>query len=239
MNIFTPCLKIEKKRLHLKDIEIYSDIDSKVNTTKKKQTHLEREDITHLKIYNETPEDVLLEIQGQQIPINELNGTTLEGACPISNLHRFKEYYDKIYTLFSQHMYYLYGNEWKNKVDEYSIPFGLVDRVQEEILREKEEDLKAEQENNRILIEDESIKEKIKSEKRTNLTPEEYSVWEKEERLNIRKEIEEWLDQEFYNYSIHIMNEERRKRDGKIWIEEKMKEGKIIQISHGKFDYYP
>jgi len=43
-----------------------------------------------LKIYNGTPEGVPLEIQGQQLPINELNGTPLSGACPISNLHRCK-----------------------------------------------------------------------------------------------------------------------------------------------------
>ena len=45
---------------------------------------------TPLKIYNETPEGVSLEIQGQPLPINELNGTPLWGACAISNLHRFK-----------------------------------------------------------------------------------------------------------------------------------------------------
>ena len=45
---------------------------------------------TPLKIYNGTPEGVPLEIQGQQLPINELNGTPLSGACPISNLHRCK-----------------------------------------------------------------------------------------------------------------------------------------------------
>ena len=45
---------------------------------------------TPLKIYNGTPEGVPLEIQGQQLPINELNGTPLKGACPISNLHRCK-----------------------------------------------------------------------------------------------------------------------------------------------------
>ena len=44
---------------------------------------------TPLKIYNETPEGVSLEIQGQPLPINELNGTPLWGACAISNLHRF------------------------------------------------------------------------------------------------------------------------------------------------------
>ena len=45
---------------------------------------------TPLKIYNGTPEGVPLEIQGQQLPINELNGTPPEGACPISNLHQCK-----------------------------------------------------------------------------------------------------------------------------------------------------
>jgi hypothetical protein len=45
---------------------------------------------TPLKIYNGTPEGVPLEIQGQQLPINELNGTPPLGACPISNLHRCK-----------------------------------------------------------------------------------------------------------------------------------------------------
>ena len=38
---------------------------------------------TPLKIYNVTPSGVTLEIQGQQLPINELND-------PISNLHRCK-----------------------------------------------------------------------------------------------------------------------------------------------------
>ena len=45
---------------------------------------------TSLNIYNGTPEGVPLEIQEQQLPINELNGTPPKGACPISNLHRCK-----------------------------------------------------------------------------------------------------------------------------------------------------
>jgi len=41
-----------------------------------------------------TPEGGRLnEIQGQQLPINELNGTPLEGECAISNLHRYKNGY--------------------------------------------------------------------------------------------------------------------------------------------------
>ena len=54
---------------------------------------------TPLKIYNGTPEGVPLEIQGQQLPINELNGTPLKGACPISNLHRCKIFVDRWYVL--------------------------------------------------------------------------------------------------------------------------------------------
>jgi hypothetical protein len=34
------------------------------------------------------PSGVPLEIQGQQLPINELNGTPFQGTCAISNLHR-------------------------------------------------------------------------------------------------------------------------------------------------------
>ena len=48
---------------------------------------------TPLEIYNGTPlakQSVPLEIQGQQLPINELNGTPPLVACPISNLHRCK-----------------------------------------------------------------------------------------------------------------------------------------------------
>jgi hypothetical protein len=45
---------------------------------------------TPLKIYNGTALAVPLEIQGQPLPINELNGTPPKEACPISNLHRFK-----------------------------------------------------------------------------------------------------------------------------------------------------
>jgi hypothetical protein len=48
---------------------------------------------TPLKNYNGTlsfARGVPLEIQGQQLPINELNGTPPLVACPISNLHRCK-----------------------------------------------------------------------------------------------------------------------------------------------------
>ena len=45
---------------------------------------------TPLKIYIGTPEGVPLEIQGQQLPINELNGTPPKAACPILNLQGCK-----------------------------------------------------------------------------------------------------------------------------------------------------
>ena len=45
---------------------------------------------TPLKFYNGTSKGVPLEIQGQQLPINELNGMPLKRACLISNLHRCK-----------------------------------------------------------------------------------------------------------------------------------------------------
>jgi len=51
---------------------------------------------TRFHIYNVTPLGVQQEIQGQQLPINELNGTPPEGACPISNLHLCKKYSETI-----------------------------------------------------------------------------------------------------------------------------------------------
>lgn len=45
---------------------------------------------TPLKIDNGTPSGVPLEIQEQQLPINELNGTPPVVGCPISNLHQCK-----------------------------------------------------------------------------------------------------------------------------------------------------
>ena len=53
--------------------------------------HILEKYYTPLNIYNETPEGVSLEIQGQPLPINELNGTPPNGACAISNLHQSKE----------------------------------------------------------------------------------------------------------------------------------------------------
>ena len=53
-------------------------------------TELHLFSFTPLKIYNGTPSGVPLEIQWQQLPINELNGTPPKAACPISNLHRCK-----------------------------------------------------------------------------------------------------------------------------------------------------
>ena len=44
---------------------------------------------TPLNIYNGIPEDVPLEIQGKQLPINELNRQ--KGVCPISNFHWCKD----------------------------------------------------------------------------------------------------------------------------------------------------
>jgi len=63
-----------------------------------------RYQFTPLKMYNGTHSGVPLEIPGQQLPINELNGTSPNGACPISNLHLCKRH-NRMYenVPFSQH----------------------------------------------------------------------------------------------------------------------------------------
>ena len=143
---------------------------------------------------------------------------------------------DRRYALFSQHMYYLYGHGWENSVND--IPFGLAERVEEAIRKEQEENRKAEQEHNRKIREEEEAREKIKAEKKATLTPEEYRAWKKEASWKIRQEIEEWLDQGFCDYSNYITMEHRRKEEGKVWLEERIKEGKIRELGEGNFEYY-
>ena len=147
-----------------------------------------------------------------------------------------KEEIDKRYAVFSQHMYYLYGDGWENSVND--IPFGLAERLEEAIRKEQEENRKAEQEHNRKIEEEEEAREKTKAEKKATLTPEEYRAWKEEASRKLRQENEEWLEQGFCDYSNYITMEHRRKEEGKVWLEDRIKEGKIIQISEGKFEYY-
>ena len=74
-----------------KKIETFLDLDQKyIMPLKTRFLSI----FTPLKIYNGTPQakqGVPLEIQWQQLPINELNGTPPLAACPISNLHRCNE----------------------------------------------------------------------------------------------------------------------------------------------------
>ena len=151
-------------------------------------------------------------------------------------MDHIKEEIDKRYAVFSQHMYYLYGDGWENSVND--IPFGLAERLEEAIRKEQEENRKAEQEHNRKIEEEEEAREKTKAEKKATLTPEEYRAWKEEASRKLRQENEEWLEQGFCDYSNYITMEHRRKEEGKVWLEDRIKEGKIIQISEGKFEYY-
>lgn len=148
---------------------------------------------------------------------------------------------DRRYSLFSQHMYYTYGHGWEikrymNSVND--IPFGLAERVEESIRKEQEENQKAEQEHNRKIREEEESREKIKAEKKATLTPEEYNTWKEEATWKLRQENEKWLDEGFCNYSNYINMEYIRKEEGKVWLEERIKEGKIRELGEGIFEYY-
>jgi hypothetical protein len=147
-----------------------------------------------------------------------------------------KENNDKRYAVFSQHMYYLYGDGWENSVND--IPFGLAERLEEAIRKEQEEIRKAEQEHNRKIEEEEEAREKTKAEKKATLTPEEYRAWKEEASRKLRQENEEWLEQGFCDYSNYITMEHRRKEEGKVWLEDRIKEGKIRELGEGKFEYY-
>jgi len=71
------------------------------------------EPITPLKIFNGMPSDVPLEIQGQQLSINELNGPPPKGVCPISNLHQCNLF------IFSHRFLF----DWTQIKSNYSIVF--------------------------------------------------------------------------------------------------------------------
>lgn len=143
---------------------------------------------------------------------------------------------DKLYALFSQHMYYLHGHGWESTVKD--IPFGFADRVQAAIREAQEEKTKDERQHAQQIKEEEAAREKIKAEKKANLTPEEYETWKKEQHWNMRKEIEEWHDQGLCDYSNYVTMEYKRKEEGKLWIEQQIKEGTIRQLPEGNFAYY-
>ena len=95
-----PCrfLKIDVPFYFIQKIEEYNSIIGQKQIQNIYYTlSLMENNFTPLKIYNGTPKNVPLEIQCQQLPINELNGTHLSATCPISNLHRSKN--DKINKL--------------------------------------------------------------------------------------------------------------------------------------------
>jgi hypothetical protein len=143
---------------------------------------------------------------------------------------------DKRYALFSQHMYYLYGDGWESTVQD--IPFGFADRVQAAIREAEEENIKDEQEHIQKIKKEEAAREKTNAEKKATLIPEDYLAWKEEQRWKMRKENEEWHDQGLCDYSNYVTMEYRRKEEGKLWIEEQVKEGTIRQLTEGNFAYY-
>ena len=84
---------------------------------------------TPLRICNGTPlakQSVQLEIQGQQLPINELNGTPLKGACPISNLHRYKDQLkgyriNEEAWIYKEGMNCVFGKDYGFLIDGFSV----------------------------------------------------------------------------------------------------------------------
>lgn len=155
-----------------------------------------------------------------------------------------KEYDDKRYDMFSRHMYYLFGYGWVHRFHEYGsnidkIPKRLFDWVQKEIEEEEKTQWREEQESNRIENEERVAFDTMKAEKMATLSEKDYEKWEDEYLSNDTDEVSDWLDYTADDFSNGLRREDSRKREGKIWIEEKMKEGRIREISEGKFEYYP
>lgn len=51
--------------------------------------------------------------------------------------------------------------------------------------------------------------------------------------------VDRWLDEQACNNDKRDWDARIRKEKGKIWIEGKIKEGKIKEIGEGRFEYYP
>ena len=155
-----------------------------------------------------------------------------------------KEYDDKRYQLFSRHMFSLFGYGWMHRFHEYGsndikIPERLFDRLKKEIEEEEEAEWREEQESNKIEYEERAAHDALRCEKMATLSEKEYEKWEDDYWSINMDEIDDWLDYTANDFSNGLSREDSRIREGKIWIEEKMKEGKIREISEGKFEYYP
>jgi hypothetical protein len=155
-----------------------------------------------------------------------------------------KEYDDKRYQLFSRHMFSLFGYGWMHRFHEYGsndikIPERLFDRLKKEIEEEEEAEWREEQESNKIEYEERAARDALRCEKMATLSEKEYEKWEDDYWSINMDEIDDWLDYTANDFSYGLRREDSRIREGKIWIEEKMKEGKIREISEGKFEYYP
>jgi hypothetical protein len=153
-----------------------------------------------------------------------------------------EEYDDKRYELFRTHMFHAYGYDWMQRFHPYSddnIPERLFDRLQKEIKEEEEAEWREEQESNRRETEQREAFHAQESEMRATLSKTDYEKWEDDYWSINMEEIDDWLDYTADDYSNGLRREEFRERNGKIWIEEKMREGKIQEIGKDQYEYYP
>jgi len=143
-----------------------------------------------------------------------------------------KDREDAAYNLYKQHMWYLYGNNWYHNFQsgssrENEIPHIFYDRVQAEI-----------EEDYCFHSEMEAQAEKEQRDRDSNQAAEKAKMKATLSPAELHEEIDDWLDRGFCDHTEAGWISAQREANGKIWLEEKMNEGKIVLGKDGKYKYY-
>jgi len=150
---------------------------------------------------------------------------------------------DADYKLYVQHMWFLHGNNWYMNFEEGSsreneIPEPFYDRVQQEIQEDYSVHYEMEAESEKNWKEKEAAKAIEKEKMKAILSREKYQKWKRQQDLEFYEEVDDYLDRGFCEMSEASWIMKQRESNGKIWLEEKMKNGEIVLGADGKYKYF-
>lgn len=142
------------------------------------------------------------------------------------------------YALYKQHMWYLYGDKWFHLFDKdgsryTEIPKPFYHKVQEEIRKDWNAYYEKKEAHEKKMFEKEAIEAAEDEEKAQTLSYEEYREW----KYNKEQEDEDtWLDSVCERIETE-WEQERRVKNGLIWLEEQIQDGNIIIGNDGSYIY--
>jgi len=150
---------------------------------------------------------------------------------------------DANYKLYVQHMWYENGPNWYHNFEsgssrEKEIPDPFYHRVQQEIAEDYKVHYEMEAEADKEWREKEAAKGAEKAKMKSTLSPEKYQEWKEEKYWKFNEEVDDYLDRGFCEISEEGWITRQREKNGKIWLEEKMKDGEIVLGADGKYKYF-